>query len=131
MSSTSDKKNILIVDDDDELRELILIIVESDGYNTLSASSGQMALEILKKPDMTNKIDLIVLDIMMPVMDGLSFLHWLRVEAKLTIPVLVMSGRKTDSSDDTVLAAGATAIIYKPLEAQVLLEHIKKQLYKP
>lgn len=128
MNTDLGKKCLLIIDDDQDLREIIILIAESEGFSTLAAGNGQEAMNLLKNPNITHKIDLILLDLIMPVLDGFSFLRWLRQEAKLTMPVLVLSGRKTSKTLEEVLAAGGTGLVYKPLEAKELMDQIKQEL---
>lgn len=131
MNTDLNKKHLLIIDDDQELREIIQLIAESEGFATLVASNGQEAISLLKNPNITHEIDLILLDLIMPVLDGFSFLRWLRQKAKLTMPVLVLSGRKTSKTLEEVLSVGGTGLIYKPLEAKELIDRIKQELCIP
>lgn len=131
MNTEPGKKRLFIIDDDQELREIIKLIAESEGFATLVASNGQEAISLLKNPNITHEIDLILLDLIMPVLDGFSFLRWLRQKAKLTTPVLVLSGRKTSKTLEEVLAVGGTGLIYKPLEAKELIDRIKQELFIP
>lgn len=129
MSEKQMAKCILIIDDDAELRELMKLLLESEGFKTLEASNGEEAIKVIQHLDIS-KLNLILLDLIMPVMDGFVFLHWLRTEMKSVIPVLVLSGRKTPDTLDEVLASGASGLIYKPLDAVDFIERIKNQLLK-
>ena len=84
---------ILVVEDDAELRGLFRRVLEKNGYETLEAADGQQALDVLDE----NYIDLIISDIMMPVMDGYELVRSLR-EADISIPVLMITAK--DAFDD-------------------------------
>ena len=84
---------ILIVEDDNELRQLFRRVLEKNGYETFEADNGQEALDVLD----AQFIDLIVSDIMMPVMDGYELVRSLR-EAGISIPVLMITAK--DAFDD-------------------------------
>ncbi len=84
---------ILVVEDDRELRQLFRRVLEKNGYEALEAGDGQEALEVLDRV----YIDLIISDIMMPVMDGYELVHSLR-EAQIHIPVLMITAK--DAFDD-------------------------------
>ncbi len=82
-----DTKNILIVDDEKEFVEMLSEKVTKEGFTVFSAPNGKIALETVKK----NKIDLIILDLLMPEMDGISFCYHLRNEMQQNIPVIVLT----------------------------------------
>ena len=84
---------ILVVEDDAELRGLFRRVLEKNGYETLEAADGQQALDVLDE----NYVDLIISDIMMPVMDGYELVRSLR-EADISIPVLMITAK--DAFDD-------------------------------
>ena len=79
--------NVLIADDEQGIREIIKEYSVNEGYNTVEAENGLIALEILEK----EKIDIIILDIMMPKMDGYTFLS--KLKEKYNIPVIMLSAR--------------------------------------
>ncbi len=90
-----DFKKILIVDDDNDLREIFSSSLELDGHTVLQATNGQVALDILLTLETAELPDCIVLDLMMPVMDGNSFLKVLSSPSGASfskIPVIVCSG---------------------------------------
>lgn len=100
---------ILIADDEPELRELFRLYLEKDGYEVLEAEDGLRALEMLKE----NKVDLLLLDVMMPGMDGFSVLKQVRKENN--IPVLIMSAKDTDEDKILGLDLGADDYLTKPI----------------
>lgn len=117
-------KKILLIDDDEMLQELIAITIECEGHEVLKADNGRSGLEIVDQ----QHVDLIILDMMMPVMDGLSFLHWLRDEKKSTIPVLALTGMGSDKNEKEIISAGATQVLFKPIEIDDLVEAVEPLL---
>lgn len=100
---------ILIADDEPEIRELFRLYLEKDGYEVLEAGDGLQVLKILK----TEKIDLLLLDIMMPGLDGFAVLRQVRKENN--IPVLILSARDTDADKILGLDLGADDYLTKPI----------------
>lgn len=100
---------ILIADDEAEIRELLRLYLEKDGYRVFESGDGLETLEILK----TERIDLLLLDIMMPEMDGFAVLKKLRRENN--IPVLIMSAKDADSDKILGLDLGADDYLIKPM----------------
>lgn len=100
---------ILIADDEAEIRELLRLYLEKDGYRVFESRDGLETLEILK----TERIDLLLLDIMMPEMDGFAVLKKLRRENN--IPVLIMSAKDADSDKILGLDLGADDYLTKPM----------------
>lgn len=118
----SPQKQILVVEDN-ELNRAILCEILSDHYQLLEAENGEKALDILRA--YKNSVALILLDVMMPVMDGYTFLERVKEDPKLAlIPVIVMT--QSDSNEDEVaaLAHGATDFVPKPYRPQVILHRI-------
>ncbi|MDM8566542.1 response regulator [Candidatus Halobeggiatoa sp. HSG11] len=113
---------ILMIDDDDELRILVGIHIRSAGYEMFQAVNGEDGKEKLK----TLQPDLIILDMMMPVLDGIGFLRWLRQDAKLDIPVLAFTSM--NKSETNIEIKGATGIVFKPVELDELVGEIRKIL---
>lgn len=99
---------ILIADDEKEIRELLRLYLENEKYQVIEARDGQEAFELLHQ----NKIDLCVLDIMMPKMDGYHLLRELRKESN--IPVIILSAKDADSEKILGLNLGADDYIAKP-----------------
>ncbi|MDQ7089471.1 MAG: response regulator [Methylococcales bacterium] len=118
------KKRILIIDDDKFFIKLMNMALTQSGYEVLLAMQGNEAIDVLKH----QSVDLIIVDLMMPELDGLGFLHWLREEKHLNIPTLVQTGMATESTEIEVKAAGATALLYKPVKVIDLIAKIKELL---
>ena len=116
------KKQILVVEDNPLNREMLLEIL-SGQYSVLEAGNGQEALEILKAR--ANSIDMILLDVMMPVMDGFTFLDQIKADADLAlIPVIVMTQSDNEVDEVAALAHGATDFVPKPYRPQVILHRV-------
>ena len=99
---------ILIADDEKEIRELLRLYLENEHYQVVEAEDGQQALDILRR----QHVDLCVLDIMMPKIDGYHVLKELRTQSN--IPVLILSAKDADSEKILGLNLGADDYIAKP-----------------
>ncbi len=111
-------KTILLVEDDEEIRHAICEALELYGYTVRTANNGQDALEQLAESE---KPSLILLDMMMPVMDGRAFLSRVKDDASTaSIPIVVT----TAGNDGNI--EGATSLIKKPFRLDHLLEAVKK-----
>ena len=116
-------KRILIVDDEPSLVLLIEARLKANQYEVLSAADGQAGLEIAKK----EKPDLIILDLMLPKMDGYKVCGLLKKDARYAkIPIILFTARAQE--DDLKLGEemGANAYITKPFEPQILLGKIRE-----
>ncbi len=117
-------KDILVVDDDPLTRQAMGMILDTAGYATRAASDGQEALDVLQRGPLPA---LIVLDLLMPGMDGWHFRREQRRDAALaTIPVVVCSG--TGDADLHAAALGAAGFLDKPIDADQLLEMVGRVL---
>ena len=116
------QKQILIVEDN-EINRAILCEILSDEYRVLEAENGQVALDLLR--ECKDDIALILLDVMMPVMDGFTFLDHLKEDAQLSlIPVIVMTQSNSEEDEVAALAHGATDFVPKPYRPQVILHRV-------
>ena len=111
--------NILVIDDEKEIRDLLEINLRSEGYFVFKASCGKEALEILNKEE----IHLIVLDIMMPDMDGLEVCK--RVRENNNIPILMLSAKVEDMDRIQGIMTGADDYICKPFNSLELIVRIR------
>ncbi len=111
--------NILVVDDEKEIRDLLEINLKSEGYIVFKASCGKEALEILNREE----IDLVVLDIMMPDMDGLEVCKKLRENSN--IPILMLSAKSEDMDKIQGIMTGADDYICKPFKSLELIVRIR------
>ena len=119
------KRKILIADDDSAIREVIRILLESEGYDIVEAANGE---EAVKRMD--NTIDLVILDVMMPGMDGFAALKELRKTSK--IPVLMLTARGEAEDKFVGFENGADDYLLKPFLPKELLfrvQAILKRVY--
>ena len=116
---TAEKKNALIVDDDKHLVKLVTFLFMGNGFNVRSADNGVSGLELLEK-----KIpDVIILDLMMPDMDGYEFLTRIKGDYKFKdIKVIVLSALTESAAKEKVLALGAYDYFEKPFKSTLLVK---------
>ena len=118
-------KKILIVDDKLEVVELVTATLEGEGYQIISASDGREALEKIGK----EKPDLVLLDIVMPKMDGLEALSQLKKDPVLKeIPIIMLTAKGQKSDQEKGKELGATGYIIKPFSPSALLKRIEEIL---
>ncbi|MDF2938543.1 MAG: LuxR family transcriptional regulator [Paenibacillaceae bacterium] len=115
-------KTVLIVDDEKEIRELLRLYIEKDGYSVIQAENG---LEALKQAAAA-RIDLAVIDIMMPELDGYQLIKGLRARSKL--PIIVVSAKTQNHEKILGLDLGADDYVTKPFDPLEVLARIKAQL---
>ena len=114
--------NVLVVDDDREIVESISIFLSGEGYKALKAYDGIEALEILSE----NEVHLMILDIMMPKLNGIKTLMKLRESRN--IPVILLSAKSEDADKILGLTAGADDYVTKPFNPSELMARVKSQL---
>jgi len=115
----SEKNNIMLIEDDSFIRDIVREILESEGFAVETAENGQIALDRLKLKDRLP--DLILLDLMMPVMDGFGFRQGQKTDPELDkIPVIVMSAYRDFSGKQSKI--GADGYLKKPVEMDELIE---------
>lgn len=115
-------KRILLIDDDVFIVSLLNLLLTKAGYQIISATDGKDAIGILSE----QQVDLVILDLMMPEMDGIVFLNWLRQEAKATMPIVILTALVSADTEQQVMDAGATALLCKPIKVPDLLEKIQQ-----
>jgi len=114
--------NVLVVDDDREIVDSICIFLSGEGYKALKAYDGIEALDILSE----NEVHLMILDIMMPKLDGIKTLMKLRESRN--IPVILLSAKSEDTDKIFGLTAGADDYVTKPFNPSELMARVKSQL---
>ncbi|HRD68090.1 MAG TPA: response regulator [Candidatus Competibacter sp.] len=119
----AENKRILVVDDSKMIQRLVTWSLRKEGYDARAAADGQRAIAVLQ----AWMPDLIVLDMMMPVMDGLQFLEW-RNQYHPRLPVLALTGMERPDVEEQILAAGADAVLFKPMHVPELLAKVKRLL---
>ncbi|MDY4077918.1 MAG: response regulator transcription factor [Clostridium sp.] len=115
-------QKILIVDDEKEIRDLIEIYLKSEGYETLKAADGEEALRILS----IEEPDLIILDIMMPKMNGID--ACLKIREERQMPIIMLSAKSEDVDKILGLNMGADDYLTKPFNPLELIARVKSQL---
>ena len=117
---------VLVVDDDKNLRLLYEQELSEEGHEVTLAGSGPEALDYLKN----QRPDLIILDILMPHMDGYQFCEAIRAVPPLqNIPVIVITGRPVAEVDERLKKMGISAILQKPFTTEAIMEQVNKLLY--
>ena len=114
--------NILVCDDDKDIVEAIDIYLSKEGYNIIKAYDGMEAMEILKKED----IQLLLIDVMMPRLDGIR--ATLKIREKSIIPIIILSAKSEDSDKIIGLDVGADDYITKPFNPLELIARVKSQI---
>lgn len=117
-----EKEVILIVDDEKEIRNLIEIYLRNEGFHVVMATNGQEALSIVQQQD----IHLIILDIMMPKMDGIQFCR--KVREWKEMPIIMLSAKTDDMDKILGLTTGADDYVSKPFNPIELMARVKSQL---
>jgi len=119
-----DVKTILIVDDEQPIVDILVYNLKKEGYNTIEASDGLTAIDMAleKKPD------LILLDIMLPKMDGLSVCK--RIKNSLNVPIIMLTAKDSEIDKILGLELGADDYITKPFSVRELVARVKANLRK-
>lgn len=119
------KNKILVIEDEPHIIKLVTFILESNGYEVLQAFVGREGIETARK----EKPDMIVLDIMMPGMDGFEVAKVLTKDPKTnSIPILMLSSKAQFEDKMTGIDSGALDYITKPFEKEELLQKVKECL---
>ena len=114
--------NILVCDDDKEIVEAIEIYLSQEGYNVLKAYDGEEALKLLDK----HKVDLLIIDVMMPKLDGIR--ATLKIREKNALPIIILSAKSEDADKILGLNVGADDYVTKPFNPLELVARVKSQL---
>lgn len=124
-TSKSLAHSILVVDDEPMARNLLRLMLVREGFDVLEAADGNSALETLSQ----GRPDLMVLDVMMPGMDGMSVCESIRARSELNdLPVIMLSARTDSESVRQGLESGATRYLRKPISAEELTSHVREIL---
>lgn len=113
-----DKKKILFADDDPEIREALRLLLDSEGYDTVEASCGKEVLELID-----HTVDLVILDVMMPEMNG--FTVCAEIRKRFTVPILFLTAKSQDSDKTLGFSAGGDDYLIKPFSYNELMSRVK------
>lgn len=116
------KERILIVEDDQEISQVLEIYMKNQGYEVLKAFDGTMALQICG----SHGVDLAIVDVMMPKMDGITFV--MKVREQFDFPIIMLSAKTEDIDKVTGLNVGADDYVSKPFVPMELIARVKAQL---
>jgi two-component system alkaline phosphatase synthesis response regulator PhoP len=117
-----DKKRVLVVDDEIYILQILEFSLEVEGYEVLTAQNGEEAIEVAR----SSRPDVIVLDIMMPKMDGYEACRLLKADPELgEVPVILLSAKGRNIDQEIGFEAGAEEYITKPFSPRKLIERIK------
>lgn len=118
------KSKLLIVDDEVHILELLKYNLESNGYEVVSAETGEAALEILN----TTQVDGVVLDLMLPGIDGIEVLRQIRKSDQMHIPVIMLTAKNEEIDAVIGLEMGADDYIGKPFRTREFISRVKSVL---
>jgi CheY-like chemotaxis protein len=116
---------ILVADDEEELLELIRFSLDASGYTVTTVKNGKMAVEAVQK----KKFDLIVMDVMMPIMDGYHAAAEINLMRDAP-PILLLTSRDFDQDQAAIKGSGVSAFLSKPFEVPELLQVVRDFLKK-
>ena len=123
MDGSKDLPKVLVVDDDPDLAELCSLLLESEGYETDVARNGCEAYKVISN----DQVDLVLLDAMMPVLDGLTVCRMIKADPKLKdLPVIVMSASRRLCAE---ARESADAVISKPFDLDNLVDTVHHFAY--
>ncbi|HZS07915.1 MAG TPA: response regulator [Blastocatellia bacterium] len=116
------KSTVLVVEDNPDSQYLLQVMLESEGWIVMTASDGERAIQMLHE----FKSDVVITDLLLPVVSGGDLIRYIRSTAELSqIPIVVLSAY-SNSYESEAMAAGATAVLKKPLDGDILLDTLRK-----
>lgn len=121
-----EKTRVLIIDDDKVLQDLLALYLKVEGFKVLKAADGRDGLQRLRD----ERVDLVLLDLMMPAMDGMAFVRALK-ETESPPRVLVLSAAGFGLIDRDLRAAGVRGVVRKPVAPADLVRHVRDALAGP
>ncbi|HEY4183711.1 MAG TPA: response regulator [Polyangia bacterium] len=115
-------KTVLLAEDDQDIRDVVQEVLEERGYDVIPARTGRQALDLLSH-DVSSRPDVVILDLMMPIVTGWQVLEQMRLRPDLEkIPVIILTAVSQD------MPTGATAILRKPFDINELLSILKTEV---
>lgn len=128
MTSSPQRRTILVAEDQAGQRAVIDLLLSVDGYDLVIVEDGKEALEWLKG----NTPHLAILDVQMPFVDGIDVCRRLKAVKRLTdVPVIILTAMRDEGTLDRAEAAGAQAVIHKPLEGKDFRETVRRLIAGP
>jgi len=122
---------VLVVDDHPVNQRLLYHRLRGNGHEVLIAANGVEALDLLNRPT-TPVIQLAIIDIAMPEMDGLTLLHHLRIDPRFaSLPVIMLTASGQDGDRETAETEGANAFLTKPVSSWELTETVNRYIQEP
>lgn len=114
-------EKILVIDDSPTLRKLLRFYLKKKGYSVNEANNGKVGLDTIAK----EPFDLVILDMQMPVMDGLEVLKTLKNKEGFSVPILILSADKEEESKAAGIAFGASYYLTKPFKPEEVIARIE------
>lgn len=131
----SQTTRVLVVEDEDLIRDMVTVALEDEGYEVVTANNGQTALSFVQQSsqrELSNPFDLIILDLMLPQVNGLDFCRLLRYQGN-TVPILILSAKSSEVDRVLGLEVGADDYLTKPFSTRELVARcralIRRQRY--
>ncbi len=120
-------KKVLVVDDSDVLRKIVSFNLQKEGYQVFEATNGIEALQVAEKI----KPDVIILDVMMPQMDGFEALKRLRSDSSFdSTPIIILTAKGGEEDPRTAISLGANGFLTKPFSPLKLIEEVRRVIGK-
>ena len=121
------RKKVLFIDDDPTILLISKLMLEDLGYDVITAEGGVIGIEMLKKSNKNNNIDIILLDLMMPDICGLDVLKWIKKDQKFKhIPVILQTGVQTSNDINTAREFSNVHVLLKPYDQEDLKDVLKE-----
>lgn len=127
LRANTDAQTVLVVDDDEIMRSALKRILDSEGYNVILAEDGLQLSKVLE----TTKLDMVLLDVNLPWVDGFELCRLIKSHPTLNdVPLILVSGRKSADDVERGIESGADDYVTKPFEIDYMLNVIKKHFDK-
>ncbi len=131
------RKEVLVVEDDTAIADMLIMLLEGEGYHVTWVDSAPAALQLLCQPASADtaapapRPDVILLDLLLPGMDGAEMARQLSQKGQTMPPCIVMSAKSHQAVDNDAVSIGAAGVIHKPFHIEALLDSIDQVLSQP